>query len=741
MQRFYTLFVGLILLSGLLNAVAVHAQDVHIPDAVLAGAVREALGLAPDARLTPQVMLDLTRLEYVDSDRKIADLTGLEHATNLTRLWLSHNQISDLTPLENLNLIELGLWNNQVSDLMPVENLTNLTTLSLAYNQVSDLTPLGNLTNLMALWLNGNQVIDLTPLSNLTNLTTLQLDGNQVIDLTPLSNLTNLTALQLNGNRISDLTPLGGLTNLTSLSLWGNQISDATSVGNLTRLTQLNLGANQIIDITPLANLSGMTGWLNLRYNQIIDVTPLRNLTHLMELNLRYNQISDIASLGNLTNLTLLDIDYNQITDITPLLRLINLRRLALAGNPILDLLSPLEELLTQNPDLEVDLHPTPRITGPWLWMIAPTKAGQGGAHSTFVDSLTAASGGTVTETAVATNGAAEGDVVGGLVWTLGEIAAIGEDNINALVNRIGFAQGDVNDHSAYALITLESATVQSGVTMRVGTDDSIKVWLNGEVVHRNAIDRNAIGYQDSFAVDLIAGNNLLLVKVSERTGDWTMFVGIDADVTVVSKPQQPADVNNDGVVNIQDLVLVASRFGETGENDADVNGDGVVDIRDLIKVAAALDNAAAAPSLHPQALAMFTATDVRQWLSEAQSLNLTDITSQKGILFLTQLLAALIPKETALLANYPNPFNPETWIPYQLARPADVTLTIYAVSGRVVRQLSLGHQPAGIYKDKARAAYWDGRNSVGEPVASGVYFYTLTADDFTATRKLLIRK
>ena len=100
-----------------------------------------------------------------------------------------------------------------------------------------------------------------------------------------------------------------------------------------------------------------------------------------------------------------------------------------------------------------------------------------------------------------------------------------------------------------------------------------------------------------------------------------------------------------------------------------------------------------------------------------------------------------LIPKETAMDQNYPNPFNPETWIPYQLAEAADVTLTIYAVGGTVVRQLILGHQPIGIYQGKSRAAYWDGRNKLGEPVASGVYFYTLTAGDFTATRKMLIRK
>ena len=105
------------------------------------------------------------------------------------------------------------------------------------------------------------------------------------------------------------------------------------------------------------------------------------------------------------------------------------------------------------------------------------------------------------------------------------------------------------------------------------------------------------------------------------------------------------------------------------------------------------------------------------------------------------QFAAMAAPTETTLLPNYPNPFNPETWIPYQLASPADVTVHIYAVDRKLVRRLPLGHRAAGMYHNRSRAAYWDGKNELGEPVASGVYFYTLTTDNFTATRKMLIRK
>ena len=213
----------------------------------------------------------------------------------------------------------------------------------------------------------------------------------------------------------------------------------------------------------------------------------------------------------------------------------------------------------------------------------------------------------------------------------------------------------------------------------------------------------------------------------------------LTAQLPVTAGPE--ADANNDGVVDIQDLVLVASNYGKTGTNSADINGDGVVNIDDLTTVAGVLDGVGTAPSAQPQALEMFTAADIKLWLSHAQQRNLTDPTSLKGILFLEQLLAVLVPKETVLLPNYPNPFNPETWIPYHLANDADVILTIYDINGQVVRQFGLGHQAAGRYQSRSRAVYWDGRNEFSEQVASGVYFYHLSAGNFSATRKMLILK
>ena len=238
-----------------------------------------------------------------------------------------------------------------------------------------------------------------------------------------------------------------------------------------------------------------------------------------------------------------------------------------------------------------------------------------------------------------------------------------------------------------------------------------------------------------------------------------------------------PLDVNRDGLVNVLDLVLVAVFYGTRGDGlPADVNADGIVNVQDFAAVAAGVD---AANALSPQVIeeillaAMEQAADledapaapmgfrnpprdalpvstvygnVADALVDTRDSAVADGRLGQGVALLETLLQLLtemgaIPETMALLPNYPNPFNPETWIPYHLATDADVTLTIYDVRGSVVRTFALGHQPAGVYESHGRAAYWDGKNQLGEPVASGLYFYMLTAGEFTATRKLLIAK
>ena len=205
--------------------------------------------------------------------------------------------------------------------------------------------------------------------------------------------------------------------------------------------------------------------------------------------------------------------------------------------------------------------------------------------------------------------------------------------------------------------------------------------------------------------------------------------------------PPMTADVNNDDVVNILDLIFIASSLGQSGQNDADVNGDGIVSILDLVLAAGMFDGAAAAPSAQPQVLETLTAVEVQSWLTDARTLEVRNPIVKRGFLVLEQLLVSLTPRKTELLSNYPNPFNPETWIPYRLAEDAFVALIIYDGTGHVVRTLDVGHRIASAYESRSKAVYWDGRNEFGEPVASGIYFYTLTAGDYTTTRKMFILK
>ncbi len=228
--------------------------------------------------------------------------------------------------------------------------------------------------------------------------------------------------------------------------------------------------------------------------------------------------------------------------------------------------------------------------------------------------------------------------------------------------------------------------------------------------------------------------------------GDTLATLGVDGTIlfwdypTLFTPSRIKEDVNNDGVIDVKDLVVIAANFGQTGENAADVNGDDVVDIADLIKVAGVLNEGNDAPVKYSKNKNLKT-ENIHDWLIQAQQLNLSDPIIQKGIQYLEQFLLQLTPNKTALLPNYPNPFNPETWIPYQLSQPSDVTIQIYSTDGILIRTLAMGQQSVGSYLQRNSAVYWNGKNESGEYVASGVYFYTLIAGKYIATRKMIIRK
>ena len=226
--------------------------------------------------------------------------------------------------------------------------------------------------------------------------------------------------------------------------------------------------------------------------------------------------------------------------------------------------------------------------------------------------------------------------------------------------------------------------------------------------------------------------------------------------------PPEPAvsyDINLDGAVNILDLVLAASQFGQTGANlTGDVNRDGRVNVSDLGYIGSHLGETAAAPALlldDSNPIVSYHSSVVERQFQALTALESVKIPS-RGTHIARHLLKAWLSRmeltvtETKLLPNYPNPFNPETpnypnpfnpetWIPYQLSESAHVRIRIYDAAGYLVRALDLGTKLAGSYLSREGAAYWDGRNNMGEVVSSGKYFYTLEAGEYRRTQRLTV--
>ena len=733
------------------------AQTVSIPDANLRKVINETLGnRAPNASITVEDIRALRELRA--ENRGIQNLEGLEAATNLEFLRISHNSISDLSPLAGLiKLHDVNINVNEVSDISPLSGLISLTWLGLSGNHISDLSPVAELTNLRGISIDGNVVTDLSPLASLIKLERVDANDIPFADLTSFSELINLQSFRSWGTPIHNLGALAELPKLAEINICGGELSDISALQGLTSLRNLYLARNAISDISALAHLKGLTH-LSLVHNDISDLSPLAKLKGLTWIELRDNNISDVSPLGTMDNLTWIDLADNRITDVTALSSLQHLTWLSLGGNTITDV-STLERFSATTTILYSDVVSAPippagpKIEGPWLWAVVP------GTGVGDTDLLSEASGGAATEVKVSTFGAKEGKAVGDKKWsewTAHTLLSTSTNNIDEMAADLGWDLGGAGyQHVVYGCVTLDAPRKQD-TTMLVGSNDGVKVWLNGEEVYYNPVIRWADDYQEAFPVTLKQGPNVLLVAIDNRNNDggFSGFFGFaeDADYTVNHPDKEieievPAyDVNEDGITDIFDLILVGQDLGDENAANArtDVNGDGKRDIQDLVLVAShlgELSGIAAAPATFAIDNRGLDPAMLRAWIAQAEIEDDGSLAFEQGIANLQQLLALLVPERTALLPNYPNPFNPETWIPYQLAESAEVRLRIYAMNGALVRTLDIGHRAAGSYQDRSRAAYWDGKNGAGEPVASGVYFYTLTVGDFNATRKMIIRK
>ena len=469
------------------------------------------------------------------------------------------------------------------------------------------------------------------------------------------------------------------MATLTRLEAPNANISDLTGLEFATNLTELSLGPERVGN-----------EWRN--SNAVSDLSPLAGLTRLTRLHLPNNSISDISAVADLTNLTWLNLWGNSISAIFPVAGLTKLTDLYLGDNNISDI-SPLAANtgLGSGDTVNVKGNPLSYLS---IHTHLPTLQNRG--VTVEFDNRTHPALLKIS-----------GDNQKGASFTpLSQPFVVEAQDVN------GSALTGISVRFA---VTTGGGTLSTTITR---TDE------NGRA-------------QSTLTLGPNLGTNTVEVSAA----------GIEVPVTfhAVSNTESPpitTDVNNDGSVNILDLILIASELGNEGQNlGADVNGDDVVSILDLILVAGMFDEVAAAPSARPQVPETLTALEVQGWLIDARALEVRDPIIKRGFAVLEQLLVSLTPRETELLANYPNPFNPETWIPYRLAEDAFVTLTIYDGSGRVVRTLDVGHRIASAYENRSKAVYWDGRNGLGERVASGVYFYHLSTGEYSATRRMVILK
>jgi len=234
--------------------------------------------------------------------------------------------------------------------------------------------------------------------------------------------------------------------------------------------------------------------------------------------------------------------------------------------------------------------------------------------------------------------------------------------------------------------------------------------------------------------------NAVVTVTLKDSAGNLT----IDTSKKVNITPSW--DVDRDGTVGASDIIAIANVFGQkvSGKNNADINGDGIVNILDLVILADHFGESSipASPGKGSNVSSenLSVLKNLYKSVEELQSDD-PDVAMAKELLI--RLIKSNTPQitESMLLQNYPNPFNPETWIPFRLSKPGTVTLSIYTSSGQLVRSIDLGYREMGDYTGKDKAVYWDGKNESGEQVSSGIYFYSIKAGDFTAIKKMIVKK
>ncbi len=567
----------------------------------------------------------------------------------------------------------------------------------------------------------------------------------QITDLSGLEHATNLQRLNLHNTRIVDLTVLTNLTNLTWLNLNSSGITDITVLVNLTSLNTLLLLDNQITDVSPFSTMLGLKG-LSIAGNPFLDTSPLYRLLHNPEASLTYVDIAisqyppwDVNEDGsvNATDVALVTAALGQ------------------TGNAIVDPHTDVngDQSVDQTDVDLVQMYVEPPASE---WMPDVNLRRQMRRKLDIADDTELTQARMTRLTRLVFINEQISDITGleyainltELVFRNTQISDLEPLKDLSSLESLKLVDNSISDITALSGLTNLTFLNISGntitdITALGSLTNLTELWLRDNTI--------------SDVTPLMSLTQLQKLRLSDNPIlDTSPLYPLTQDalssVDITVSQYQPWDVNEDGSVDATDSALVTAALGQTGNAIADprtdVNGDGTVDQDDLTLVMDNLDTNNQAPSssgmfafLDQETLRALDRGVLESYLNVLRAESDGSLKYERAIAMLESILAATRPEQTQLLVNYPNPFNPETWIPYHLANASNVQITIYDVQGTVVRRLDLGHQRDGYYTSRSRAAYWDGRNVFGERVASGIYFYQLEADNLSLLRKMVILK
>ena len=731
----------------------------------------------------------------------ISVLSGL---TQLITLRLNNNSLTDISALSGLtNLTELDLSSNSITNISALSGLTNLTYLNLSSNSITDISALSGMTSMETLDLKNNNITNVSALSGMTSLSSVYIAGTSISDYAPLQTLLAANPNLVIDLKINNSAPTFTEGTRTTRSVAENTKS-SQSIGSAVAATDAdNDTLTYTLGGTDAAafGIFSTNGRLQTKaaldyekkssYTVTITVDDGNNGSDSIDVTINVTNVNDpptftdgsstirfiAADAASGTNIGDAIVATDQDTGDTLAYTLggtdaASFSIVSTSGQ--LQTKAALDEntesysvtvsvsdgnggsdSITVTIEIGTGITPVKDRTTQVRDAIVAAVTGV-----TNADDVTEAHLAAITELNLASKSitALQARDFTGLtgLQTLYLNHTSGNANEKNSISDISMLEGlntlttlNLSDNLISDISALSGMTSMSELSLDNNSISDIST-LSGmasmtelSMTNNNVVDLSPLSNMTSLSSLSVAGNpisNYATIRTLQSNSLATLDIGLTNNpptFTEGATTTRRVRENTAAGEDIGDPVAATDADNHTlsyslGGTDAD--SFSIVSTSGQIQTKAALHF----PTKNSYTVTV-TAYDGNNG-GDRITVTIRVLADISGLLA-PSLESSVIPENTALLSNYPNPFNPETWIPYQLAKPAEVTLTIYDIRGRVVRTLILGNQPAGVYQSRSKAAHWDGRNHFGEKVATGVYFYTLKAGDFSATRKMLIRK